>query len=273
MQSVEHPERRRTLKLFAAVGVAASTPAWGEDRVGDGTTIMTRAYEASRFRSARFTAELTLAGARGEHRTRTLTGVSKLIEQGVGMARLMRFSAPADIAGAATLTIERGEGADDLWLYLPALHRVRRLVSSNKRDAWVGSEFSLGDIAGYRVADWRHQLGGEAAVDGMATQIVTSTPATPTIAADWGYSRRVSWVRREDGLTLRMDAYDLAGTLFKRLTAAAVQSFPAAPGKAQPLRLVMQNLQNGAVSTLNLANFVVNGAVADAAVAPTALDA
>ena len=272
MPLVGQVDRRQALQLFAAVGVAAHTPAFGEDRAGDGTATMTRAYDASRFRSARFTAELTLAGARGERRTRTLTGVSKLIEHGVGMARLMRFSAPADIAGAATLTIERGQGVDDLWLYLPALRRVRRLVSSNKRDAWVGSEFSLGDIAGYRVGDWRHQLGGEAIVDGMATQMVTSLPATPAVAADWGYSRRVSWVRRDDGLTLRMDAYDLAGTLFKRLTATSVQTYPAAPGKAQPLRLVMQNLQNGAVSTLALANFVVNAAVPDAAVAPTALD-
>ena len=231
---------------------------------------MARNYEATRFRSARFDGQLVLAGARGERRLRSLKGLFKLVDGGA-MARLMRFSAPADLNGAATLTIERPQGTDDLWLYLPAMRRVRRLVSANKRDAWVGSEFSLGDITGHKVADWRYTITGETAVGGAAATVVNCLPATRGVASDTGYSRRVCWISRANGLMLQMDCYDLTGALSKRQTIGDVQTFANAPGKAQPMRAVMQNLQTNAVTTFTLSNFVANGPIGDGDVAPSAL--
>ena len=51
---------------------------------------------------------------------------------------------------------------DDQWLYLPALGRVKRISSSNKSGAFMGSEIAFEDFSGsdYRKYDWNY-LGEE----------------------------------------------------------------------------------------------------------------
>ena len=40
----------------------------------------------------------------------------------------------------------RQEGADDQWIYLPALRRVKRITSANRSGSFMGSEFAYADM-------------------------------------------------------------------------------------------------------------------------------
>ena len=49
-----------------------------------------------------------------------------------GDKSLTIFDRPIDVKGTAFLSFSHTSGADDQWLYLPALKRVKRIASRNK---------------------------------------------------------------------------------------------------------------------------------------------
>lgn len=259
---------RRGLAI-GLLGLVPSAPAWGQGTSADG--LMTASYQAGRFASARFRAQLTLQSSAGSDRVRQLRGAAKLLENGAAMARLMRIESPSDMRGVGTLTIERQAAADDLWVYLPSLRRVRRLVSSNRRDPWMGSEFSFGDMVGHEVADWHHTVVRRERAGGVACTVVESIPVRPALATETGYSRRLSWIRDGDLVAAKAQFFDLAGGLLKSMTTGEVQVLDPNARKAQAMQVVMRNARSGAVSRLDFADFRINVPVADGDVAPGAL--
>ena len=57
------------------------------------------------------------------------------------------FESPRDVKGVAILSYAHKVKADDQWLYLPALKRVKRIASKNKSGPFLGSEFSFEDFS------------------------------------------------------------------------------------------------------------------------------
>ncbi len=264
--------RRQFAAGLAGVGLmrlGSARPALAAD--DPALALMTTAYEATRFAAARFAATLIHQPRPDVRQARALAGATKLIEGGRGTARLLRFNTPADMRGVATLTIERQGSSDDLWIFLPALRRVRRLVSSNRADPWVGSEFSLGDIIGHKVGDWHHRTVARETLGNVRAIRVESLPATARVASDTGYGKRTTWLREVDAATLRVDFHDQAGAPVKSLLAEDISVLDAGKGKLQPMRLTMRNLRSSGVSILAFSQFRINAAVADSELAPEAL--
>ena len=269
MTLTPNPPLSRRQFAVGLMGCSLARQAWaGEDPA---LALMTTAYEATRFAAARFAATLIHQPRPDVRQARALAGATKLIEGGRGTARLLRFNSPADMRGVATLTIERSSSSDDLWIFLPALRRVRRLVSSNRADPWVGSEFSLGDIIGHKVNDWRHRIIGRETLGSIRAIRVESLPASARVASDTGYGKRITWLREDDAATLRADFHDQTGAAIKSLLADEISILDAGKGKMQPMRLSMRSLRSGGVSTLAFSQFHINAAVADSELAPEAL--
>ena len=63
-----------------------------------------------------------------------------------GDKSLMVFEEPRDVAGTAMLTYSHILEADDQWMFLPALKRVKRISSVNKSGPFMGSEFAFEDL-------------------------------------------------------------------------------------------------------------------------------
>ena len=80
--------------------------------------------------------EMTLRNAQGEESIRKFS--SKALEmENDGDKSIFIFHHPKDVAGTAILTFTHKSGPDDQWLYLPALKRVKRISSDNKKIYWV----------------------------------------------------------------------------------------------------------------------------------------
>src|SRR5262245_30239495 len=120
----------------------------------DPTELMRKNFTVGKPRDSRGDVTMTLINESGTKRVRQTTSLTKLLPNGVDQRRMVRFLSPADVKGTATLMIEHSDGDDDIWIYLPALHKVRRLVANNKKDSFVGTDFSYSDIIGHRVDDW-----------------------------------------------------------------------------------------------------------------------
>jgi uncharacterized protein len=262
--------RRSVVAGLAASGAAAlMSPTTVLGQANAGRALILAANNGSRFAGVRFGGRLILQSGSGPVRIRGLMGISKMSASGAENARRMRFDSPTDMRGVSTLTIERTTSTDDLWIFLPSLGRVRRLVSSNRRDAWVGSAFSFGDILGHKVDDWNHVVEGREAIDGVACTRIASLPIQPQVGRDTGYSKRVSWVRNTDRLLARSDFYDLTGKRFKQLNQTDFR--PVDAGRLQPFRIMMSSVDGTTASLLQFDNFRVDPAISPQDVAPEAL--
>jgi len=56
--------------------------------------------------------------------------------------RVMKFISPSDVKNVGLLSLSEKE----MYLYLPEFHRIRRIASSNKKDSFMGSDFSYEDL-------------------------------------------------------------------------------------------------------------------------------
>ncbi len=254
----------RVWNLVLGVGaVALCAQALGADQ--SASQIMEKNYAATRVRDSVAGATFTLTNRDGATRVRQTQGWTRLRGNARDNMRLVRFTAPADIKGTATLMLENGGADDDLWVYLPALGKVRRLSASNKKEGFVGTDFSYGDIIGHRPEEWTHRLLKEEVVDGQPCEVIESVPVNETVRQNSGYSKRINWVRKDNFVAVRGELYDLSGVLFKRLSASDIRavSGSGAQTRWQPMVSVAENLVSGHRTEIRFENFKADQNVAE----------
>jgi hypothetical protein len=223
--------------LVLATRVAAAEP--------DATEIVRRNFMVSKVRDSRAEVTMTLIDSSGGRRQRSTLSLTKLLPNGIDQKRVVRFLAPADVKGTATLLVEHADGDDDIWIYLPALRKVRRLVANNKKDSFVGTDFSYGDIIGHKVEEWTHELVGRETVEGAEAYVVESVPRGESVRQQSGYGRRKLWIRTDNFVAVKGTYWDGGGRLLKELTATDVREIDAAEHRWQAFTVVMRNRQTG----------------------------
>lgn len=133
---------------------------------------------------------------------------------------------PVSDKGTAMLThgYAQEEKDSDFWIYLPALAKVKRVVSvsdNNESGALFGSEISTEDADIKRIKDYTYKLLGEDTVRGRPAWIVEMTPTAYRRTRSY-YSKMVVWVDKERSVLLKEDMYDRAGRHYKQRNALNV---------------------------------------------------
>ncbi len=238
-------ERRAAAMALATATMVAAAAAVILAADPNPRDIMEKNFFVTKVSSLQLESTMLLINEKGQLRERRSTGLIKLQPNGIDSKLLVRFSTPADIKGTGFLQVEHIDGDDDLWIYLPALRKSRRLVANNKKDSFVGSDFSYGDISLPKVDQYRHTLLRNEKVDGFDCYVVESVPANDAVRANSGYSRKVTWVRTDNFVETKVEYYDLAGRLWK--TQKVSRHEPVEPQKARwfALQREMTNHQNG----------------------------
>lgn len=177
--------------------------------------IMKRNFFASKINTLETDTTMLLVSDRGQTRERKMKTLQRMKPNHIDSKLLIRFNAPADIRGVGYLQIENGEAEDDQWIYLPALKKSRRLVANNKRDSFMGSDFSYGDFSRPKVEMYKHAVLRREASDGHDCVVVESLPRDEAIRQDRGYNKKITWVRTDSFLEARIDYFDLSGALLK----------------------------------------------------------
>ncbi len=208
-------------------------------------------------------ATFTLINKSGQERVRKTFSTTKLAANGIDNMRMTRFLSPADVKGTVSLLIEHADKDDDIWIYLPALKKVRRLVSSNKKDSFVGTDFSNADVIGYKVTEWQYKLLREETQDGQPCYVIEATPKTEMVKANTGYAKRVNWIRKDNLMTSKTDYWDESGQMVKTAIFGDIQAVDPKNGKWQALKLEASNTQTGHRTLIRVENFKVNQKVAD----------
>jgi predicted RND superfamily exporter protein/outer membrane lipoprotein-sorting protein len=225
--------------------------------------VMQQNSVVSKVPDSAFDATFTLTNQTGQERLRKTFGTTKLEENGVDNMRMTRFLSPPDVKGTVSVLIEHSDGDDDMWIYLPALKKVRRLASDSKKDSFMGTDFSYADVIGYKVAEWNYKLLREEEVAGQRCYVIEALPKSDAVKANNGSSRRVVWLREDNLMAVRMDLWDEGGQLLKSSTFRDIQLVDPKRGKWQAMRLEASNVQTGHRTLIQFDNFKANQHVKD----------
>lgn len=228
----------------------------------DADAVMEKNFMATKVSGFVGDVTMTLVGARGEKRVRKMSVRSRLRENGVDSAVMTRFSQPADIKGTGFLQIENRAANDDIWVYLPALAKTRRLASNNKRDSFFGTDFSYGDILLPAVAKYEHTQLRQEMIDGSECYLIESRPRDEKTRTDTGYSRKLTWVDTRSFVERKVEYFDMNGELIKTQLTFDVKAVDA--GRWMPMRRQMTNRQTGHQTVYQFESFVVRKDLKDA---------
>lgn len=250
------------VSALLVVGIALlPASGWSADPTAE--QIMEKNFVVAKPADSVSDATFTLVNKNGQERVRKTFGTTKLQPNGLDNMRMVRFLSPPDVAGTVTLLIEHSDKDDDIWVYLPALKKVRRLVASNKKDSFVGTDFSYGDVIGYKVSEWEHRLLPEETVEGQPSYVIESTPKNDAIKTNSGYGKRKSWIRKDNFVTVRGEFWDPAGRPLKSFSASDVKEVDPAHGKWQAMHLETTNTQTGHKTVIRFENFKANQGIKD----------
>jgi hypothetical protein len=231
---------QQAIILLAILGLAYNAPAAEPTAV----QIMEKAFHAMKLDGAEAVTTLVIYNAKGKKRVRKTASVSKLYDNGSTEKRLIRFLSPADVKGTGLLTVDYEKKTDDMWLYMPALRKTRRIVASEKAKSFMGSEFSYADITPPQVEDFTHKLLKSEKVNGVDCWVIESIPKNEDIAEENGFSKRISHIGKPDYITRRGVYYDLDEELHKEMTIHKVEEIDKVKHRFRPMHLEMNNKQN-----------------------------
>ena len=166
-----------------------------------------------------------------------------------GDKNLAIFDAPADVKGAAFLSHTHIRKADDLWLYLPSLKRVKRIASANKTAPFMGSEFSYEDLASPEVEKYTYKYVGEGVAGSQPSFLLERYPEDKHS----GYSRQLVWVEQDRYVALKIEFYDRRGEKFKTLVSSGFKQYLNRYWR--PTDMDMENHRSAKRSVLRWSNY------------------
>ena len=167
--------------------------------------------------------EMILIDKKGHKRVRKIKGFRK--DKGKDDLRMMFFLEPADVKDTGFLTYDYYEGQkdDDQWLYLPELHKTKRIVSSDKSSAFMGSDFSYADWTKRVIDEWKYKLLKEDQVRGRKVWVVEAIPINKAVVERYGYTKSVLFVRQDILMVVRAVHWVKKGKKLKYFDAKKVE--------------------------------------------------
>jgi len=204
-------------KIFAAVlTVFLVTTAWAETAEEKGYRIAKEAgSQGDGYVDSVSKMKMILINKKGQETVREMK--SKDIEgtDTTGAKGLTVFLTPKDQKGTALLNHAHSDKADDQWLYLPALKRVKKIASKNKSGPFLGSEFSFEDLGGAGGLDKKtYKWIKDEVLNGRDCYVLEAYPKDKNS----GYTKQVSWIDKEDFRAYKVEYYDRKHSHLKTMT-------------------------------------------------------
>lgn len=173
----------------------------------DARKIMEGVYKQDTSRDTTWRGKMEVVDKKG-----TVRGKKFLMRKlgGLGNSKtLARFTDPPEVRGVGLLSINEGGAADRQWLYTPAIQRVRRIAAQERRQRFVGTDFTNEDMAERVLDDFTYKLLGEGEViDGRKTYKIEARPVSPDKSQ---YAYLYVWVPVDAPYSTLVEMYDKQG--------------------------------------------------------------
>jgi hypothetical protein len=156
------------------------------------------------------------------------------------------------VKGTGFLTFDYRENDDDKWLYMPALRKTRRIVSSENVKSFMGSEFSYADMTTPTVEDFTYNILGEEEINSVLCWKIEITPKDDDIADENGFSKKISYIEKQDYVIRKVVYLDLDEELHKEFTVYEIKELDTQNRKYRLMHIEMENKQNGRKSIMKV---------------------
>jgi hypothetical protein len=206
--------------------------------------IMNRVSVTRKLDGSEAVVKMTIVDESGHSREREITMATKLYDGGKTEKRIYRFLSPADVQGTGVLVFDYETQADDVWVFLPALRKTRRVVSSQRSQSFMGSEFSYGDLSIPELDDFTYTLVREEPSGGEPCWVIDVLPKDKAAGDAEGYSKKTFWVSKDKFVVVRGLYYDKDGKLLKELVSQDFKLLDAAKKRYRAMHMEMTNKQN-----------------------------
>jgi len=202
--------RRRVFFLALTVVTVCATAGSADDS----EAIIKRALEkdALALTGAHATVTMTVTAEDGASESKTFEIWSK--KQDGLLRTVVKFTAPAKIAGTAFLLLQRAGQPDEQWVYLPAYKKARRITAKERTTAFAGSDLAYADLERREVKEATYKKLGDESVGKDPCNVIESTPKEGPSAI---YGKVVSFMRKTDDVPLRTQFFGKDQKLEKTL--------------------------------------------------------
>ena len=191
---------------------------------------------------------MVLRNKQGEESVREIR-IKNLEVDNDGDKSLTVFDKPRDVKGTAFLSFSHPVGADDQWLYLPALKRVKRIASRNKSGPFMGSEFAFEDLSSFEVEKYTYKYLRDESCNLGNCFVVEQYP----VDKNSGYTRRVVWIDQDEYRIDKVEFYDRKDSLLKTLSFDGYNQYLGKYWRADLQTMV--NHQNGKGTDLKWSDY------------------
>jgi len=224
--------------------------------------IMKKVEESLRSKDELAHVDMKIIEKNGKSKTRKL--IIKKKNRGKKEQILVRLEKPSDLRGIGLLSIINGM-SEDQWLYTPSNKKVRRIISSNKKDSFLGSEFSYEDFSPTTYSHFHNKVVKVIHRNGKDLYVIEST-ALERVAT---YSKIITLVTKLDYRILQSKYFDHKGKKLKVMTFKGYKKFGKNTWRAQSIDV--KNIQNKRGTKLMLSKLQLNTGMKDSEFSKSAL--
>lgn len=238
---------RRDLAIFL-VTLALGFPAFGQEYTA--TQIIDKSVNNNTLgvKNAIMNVILTLTSKRGSTRQRQIEIRSMEIKK--LNKTLVRFHAPADVAGTGFLRLDTEGGDDEQYLYLPALGKVKRISGSQRNQRFMGTDLTYADLESRELKDVNAKRLPDVELGGKLVYVIEAIPKNPD-DKDVQYGKTISWIHKKSFVPLKTEFYDKNLRLLKKLT---VRKLEKKSGNWIAMDSVVTNVQRKTKTRLQIQN-------------------
>jgi len=180
---------------------------------------------------------MQLIDADGGTRNRVMTMLRLNETEGSKQKYFIYFHEPGDVRRMTFMVWKDPVKEDQRWIFIPAVDLVRRIAANDKRSSFVGSDFTYEDISGRDVDADSHTLLREEQLDGRESYVIQSIPKEAV-----EYTKRISWIDKQNLLPLKEAYYDAQDELYRVFTADKIEEIGGWPTVTQRS---MKNVKTG----------------------------
>ena len=171
--------------------------------------------------------KMTVTDDKKQSRERDITMATKLYDGGKTEKRIYRFLSPADVQGTSVLVFDYETKADDVWIYLPALRKTRRIGAGERGQTFLGTDFTYEEIRNdARLKSSEMNLAVSAAGEHEGRPCIQSRlhVTSESYAHDLGYNDIDACVDRESWIPTTMKMFGADGKGVKSIELAKLSN-------------------------------------------------
>ncbi|MHC1692900.1 MAG: outer membrane lipoprotein-sorting protein [Sphaerochaetaceae bacterium] len=216
-----------------------------------GSMIMEQVTEGQKASSSAMDIQMTLIDTKGTQHSRRLQILSRTESQETRTITV--FLSPASVKNTRFLSVERPDGGDDQWIFLPALGKVKRIAASERSGSFMGSDFTYADMASFSYGgdEAQHTLLRQENLGNHTCHVVESIPKTVS-----DYGKTITWVDTTTFVAIQVEFYDNNGSNpVKTLTSENIQQVD---GKWVARMMTMTTLATGHKTRIEMSQVTYN---------------